>query len=110
MLLLSCPKIPITLTRFKHAFFLLFQVYWYNKRSNLIISSDINIDIEDRFNPIIDGFPKYDIIRTDRFDQSTYSLLIRRMQLTDAGKYVCQVHVKGLSEMPAKEGEPNFKM
>lgn len=42
------------------------QVYWYYKNSGLIISSDITIDVENQFNPIIDGFPKYEIIRTQR--------------------------------------------
>jgi limbic system-associated membrane protein len=84
------------------------KVYWIEQLSRTIISSDDSIDVEEKFNPIIDGFPKYEVIKTidaKTKDDVTYTLIIRRLQLTDAGVYVCQVQIKGISDSPSKEGQ-----
>lgn len=41
----------------------LFQVHWIHKRTGTVLSSDDTIDLEDTFNPTIDGNYKYKIRR-----------------------------------------------
>ena len=86
--------------------FLLFQAHWIHKASQTTLSTDDVIDLEDKFNPVSDGFPKFEVEKTVYQQLTTYTLIIRRLQLTDAGQYICQVQITGFSaiENPTKEG------
>lgn len=81
------------------------KVYWIHKNSETIISEDDDIALEDNFNKLVDGWPKYDVYRYIVGDRRTYQLVVRRLQLTDRGTYTCQIHYKGSTEHPSKDGK-----
>ena len=70
-----------------------------------MITNDDKIDLEPRYNPLLDnGAPKYDVVRTIEGDWITYTLIVRRLELTDAGLYTCQVLIRGQDNSPSKGG------
>ena len=69
----------------KSIYFVYVQVYWTYMRRAMVISSDDTINLEDIFNPIIDGNYKYDVIKSEFGDRTTYRLIIRRLEFTDGG-------------------------
>ena len=80
-------------------------MYWIHKDRQNIITSDDSVDIDEVYNELVDGFPKYDVEKRVVGDQTTYTLIIRRLQLMDAGVYTCQLNIKGDQEnSPSKDG------
>ena len=80
-------------------------MYWIHKDRQNIITTDDTVDIDEIYNELVDGFPKYDIERHVHGDQTTYTLIIRRLQIQDAGTYTCQLNIKGDQEnSPSKDG------
>lgn len=80
------------------------QVQWIHKNSHRVLTSDDRIEIDDAVNEIVDGYQKYDVQRRQAGDQTTYMLIIRRLVLTDAGTYTCQINVKASHVHPSKDG------
>jgi len=80
------------------------QVFWIHKDDNTIITSDNRIEVDENINAVVDGLTKYDVELRIRGDQNTYMLVVRRLVLTDAGTYTCQVNVKGFNIQPSKDG------
>lgn len=81
------------------------KVYWIHKDRQNIITSDNTVDVDEIYNELVDGYPKYDVRKHVRGDLTTYTLIIRRLQLTDAGTYTCQLNIKGDQEnSPSKDG------
>lgn len=82
------------------------KVQWiHNRAQDLILTSDDRVEVDERINEVVDGYQKYDVQRRQRDDQTTYMLIVRRLVLTDAGNYTCQVVVKGSFEHPSKVGQ-----
>lgn len=69
-----------------------------------MLTSDDRIEIDDVINEVVDGYQKYDIQRRQSGDMTTYMLIIRRLVLTDAGTYTCQINVKASHIHPSKNG------
>jgi len=69
-----------------------------------VLTSDDRIEIDDVINEVVDGYQKYDIQRRQSGDMTTYMLIIRRLVLTDAGTYTCQINVKASHIHPSKNG------
>ena len=63
----------------------------------MVFSSDATIELDESLNSVIDGYLKYNIEKTiNQFTQLvTYTLVVRRLQPTDAGTYTCQVNMIG---------------
>lgn len=75
--------------------------------SATIISVDNKIDIDESLNRVQDGNHKYDIVVTTSGETNTYMLIIRRLELKDAGTYTCKVLVQGQEQSthPSKDGK-----
>ena len=69
-----------------------------------MLTSDDRIEIDEIINEIVDGYQKYDVQRRKVGDMVTYMLIIRRLVLTDAGTYTCQINVKASHIHPSKDG------
>ena len=69
-----------------------------------MLTSDDRIEIDEIINEIVDGYEKYDVQRRNHGDMTTYMLIIRRLVLTDAGTYTCQINVKASHIHPSKDG------
>lgn len=80
------------------------KVQWIHKESSMVLTSDDRIEIDNTINEIVDGYTKYDIFRREDGDQTTYMLVVRRLVLTDAGTYTCQINVKAAAIYPSKDG------
>jgi len=80
------------------------KVFWIHRRQNMILTSDDRVEVDESINIVVDGLPKYDVIRTARENLNTYMLIVRRLVLTDAGNYTCLVNVKGFPVQPSKDG------
>ena len=73
------------------------QVHWIHAEDQMVFSSDATIELDESLNSVIDGYLKYNIEKTiNQFTQLvTYTLVVRRLQPTDAGTYTCQVNMIG---------------
>lgn len=80
------------------------QVFWIQKSSQTILTSDDRVEVDNIINEIVDGQTKYDIQKRPLLDMTTYMLIIRRLVLTDAGTYTCQINVKAALDHPSKDG------
>jgi len=80
------------------------QVQWIHKNSETVLTSDDRIEIDEIINEIVDGYQKYDVQRRQIGDMTMYMLIIRRLVLTDAGTYTCQINVKASHVHPSKDG------
>lgn len=80
------------------------KVQWILKNSHLVLTSDDRIEVDNVINEIVDGYTKYDIFKRENGDESTYMLVVRRLVLTDAGLYTCQINVKAAPVYPSKDG------
>lgn len=80
------------------------KVQWIHKESRTVLTSDDRIEIDDVINEVVDGYEKYDVKRQQYGDMTTYMLIIRRLVLTDAGTYTCQINVKASHIHPSKNG------
>lgn len=74
------------------------------KKRDTIITSDNKIKLDHYLNDLKDGYPKYEVKKYKEGDYVTYQLIIRRLQLDDAGTYTCKIQAKGTSDDPQKEG------
>lgn len=80
------------------------KVFWIH--DSIYLSSDDAVDIEEIHNPLLDdGSPKYDVEKVVRGDTTTYTLIIRRLELNDAGIYTCEVLIRGQENKPNKDGQ-----
>ena len=70
----------------------------------MILTSDNRVEVDESINAVVDGLTKYDVARRVSGNQHTYMLVVRRLVLTDAGNYTCQVNVKGYNIQPSKDG------
>ena len=120
LILLFLPKSYINNTYYvkiplKMFFFVVVQVNWIHRTSygsigqasGTIISVDNKIHIDESLNRVQDGNHKYDIVVTSSGETNTYMLIIRRLELKDAGIYTCKVLVQGQSQdtHPSKDGK-----
>jgi len=80
------------------------KVFWIHKELQMILTNDDRVQVDESINAVVDGLTKYDVKLTKQGDQNTYMLIVRRLVLTDAGNYTCQVNVKGFSYQPSKDG------
>lgn len=80
------------------------KVFWIQKASQTILTSDDRVEVDNIINEIVDGQQKYDVQKRPLLDMTTYMLVIRRLVLTDAGVYTCQVNVRASGEHPSKDG------
>jgi hypothetical protein len=80
------------------------KVFWIHKGMNMILTSDNRVEVDESINAVVDGLTKYDVARRVSGNQHTYMLVVRRLVLTDAGNYTCQVNVKGYNIQPSKDG------
>jgi len=80
------------------------KVFWIQKYSQTILTSDNRVEVDESINQVVDGQTKYDVQRTIKSDQTTYMLIVRRLVLQDSGNYTCQVNVKGYNLQPSKDG------
>ena len=71
----------------------------------MVITSDDRVDLDENLNELVDGYEKFDVEKTITGDLTTYTLIVRRLQLTDAGTYTCQINVRGDNKHPSKDGE-----
>ena len=76
-----------------------------HKASQLLISSNDKIMLEDRHNEVVDGYPKYQIDVVIQGEEAHYTIIINRLEFLDSGYYTCQILVRGSAEIPAKDGE-----
>lgn len=82
------------------------KVYWKRKKDSFVISHDDRIMVDNKINEVVDGQLKYDIYKERKSsDQTRYTLIIRRLVLSDAGNYTCSVALTGASEKATKDGE-----
>ena len=79
-------------------------MFWIQKNTQTILTSDDRVEVDNVINEIVDGQTKYDIEKRPLLDMMTYMLIIRRLVLTDAGIYTCQINVKAATEHPSKDG------
>jgi Immunoglobulin domain len=86
------------------SFCIVIQVFWIQKSSQTILTSDDRVEVDNIINEIVDGQTKYDIQKRPLLDMTTYMLIIRRLVLTDAGTYTCQINVKAAMDHPSKDG------
>jgi len=82
----------------------IFQVFWIQKATQTILTSDDRVEVDNIINEIVDGNTKYDVQKRPLLDMTTYMLIIRRLVLTDAGTYTCQINVKAATDHPSKDG------
>lgn len=61
--------------------------------------------MDNTINVVVDGQQKFDVIKKVQGDQTVYTLIVRRLVLSDAGNYTCQVIVTGAATKPSKDGE-----
>ena len=80
------------------------QVQWIDNKRGRVLTSDDRIEFDDIINEIVDGYEKYGVQRQVVGDLTTYMLIIRRLALTDAGTYTCQINVKASHIHPSKDG------
>jgi len=80
-------------------------VTWIHGRTLDTISEDDTVVLSDDFNQVIDGKRKYDVYKESHGDSATYTLVVRRLQLQDAGSYICQIQIRGLTRFPSNTGQ-----
>lgn len=80
------------------------KVSWIRKWDNLALTSDDRVQVDSIINEKVDGFPKFDIIKAVNGDKTVYTLVVRRLVLSDGGNYTCQVIMTGSSIYPSKDG------
>ena len=71
----------------------------------MILTSDDRIQVDNTINVVVDGQQKFDVMKKVQGDQTLYTLIVRRLVLSDAGNYTCQVIVTGAATKPSKDGE-----
>lgn len=77
---------------------------WIRNHDGLVLTSDDRIEIDKFINEEVDGYEKFDIQRRQIGDMTIYMLIIRRLVLSDAGTYTCQINVKASNVHPSKDG------
>lgn len=80
------------------------KVQWIFKDSQLVLTSDDRVEVDNSINEMVDGYTKYDVQKRDIGDETTYMLIVRRLVLTDGGVYTCQINVKAAPVYPSKDG------
>lgn len=80
------------------------KVQWIDNKRGRVLTSDDRIEFDDIINEIVDGYEKYGVDKQMVGDLTTYMLIIRRLALTDAGTYTCQINVKASHIHPSKDG------
>jgi limbic system-associated membrane protein len=81
------------------------KVFWIRKYDQTVLTSDDRVQVDNSINEIVDGYQKYDVLKKVNGDQSIYTLIVRRLVLSDAGNYTCQVVVTGTNVYPSKDGQ-----
>ncbi|ESO10709.1 hypothetical protein HELRODRAFT_109066 [Helobdella robusta] len=81
------------------------KVYWIRKSDQLIISTDDRVQVDNTINERLDGQLKFDVLKKVSGDQTIYTLIVRRLVISDSGNYTCSVIVTGASIKPSKDGE-----
>lgn len=81
------------------------KVFWMHRDNQMILTSDDRVQVDEKINEVVDGYPKYDVVKRIRGDKNTYMLVIRRLILSDSGTYTCLVVVRGAQQNPSKDGQ-----
>lgn len=84
-----------------------YNVKWQIKSTQYEISTNDKIDLNDNINYQVDhGYRKYQVLKYEDGGETTYVLIIRRLQITDSGFYTCYVQLTGQNTPnPTKDGE-----
>ncbi len=69
------------------------------------ITQNDDVIIDERFNTVKDGYPKFEVFRYIRGESVTYQLVVHRLIELDNGTYECQVPVQGTDLRPYRDGE-----
>ena len=76
-----------------------------HKATQMVLSRDDKIIIDEYHNNIVNGYPKYMVFHSMEELKDVYELVISRLESRDAGLYTCQIPVVGTDRVPSRDGE-----